>query len=642
MRLFLFCLSLFCSSCLWAQQDSLSIGLPSVDVLGQRVQSANDWHKSWRAKGAEQVPVGNLSDVLTSESALFIRSYGLGSLATPSVRGTGSSHLAVLWQGFNIQSIMNGNLDLALLPAQGFNNIQLQYGGGTALFGSGALGGVLHLDNQLPYDQGLEVGFSARLGAFRQMDYETLLTYSSRKISTRWQLFYRSARNDFSFRNTTVFAAPEQLNDNAALNQKGLTQESRITLAKNQFINFATWLQYSDREIPASMTEAASQSYQLDGSIRQSIGWEGSSADYRYGIRLAYQREDIRFVDPEISLNAFSRAHSCFVAIDQAVDLSEKWSFDGGWQSEWHFASADNYPIDASLSRHAAFARLMYGSRGLPWKAQLSVRQGFDALGLFPLSAEGAFWWDVHPDFQLFGNVSRNFRNPTFNDLFWIGAGAEGNPDLLSENGWSLEKGLVWSTKKRHTRYTTEFTAFSILTQNWIIWLPNLEGGQQIWRPTNEQQVWSRGFEIDQQLEYLTKVNTIRLNFNYHLSKATNQKGEHEGKILIYTPVHQAGLGLNWTYLGKWSLGYQHNLVGQRFTNRNNSQALPAYTLGNIDISHKGNYKNVQIIHQFRINNLWSQDYQVIAFRPQAPRWVEWRLNLTFKQNKKHMLFILF
>ncbi|MEM6722635.1 MAG: TonB-dependent receptor, partial [Bacteroidota bacterium] len=548
MRFFLLWFGILWSCSLLAQQDSLSVALPQIDVREQRVESANRWHKNWQAEQATLLPTGNLAEVLNQESALFIRSYGLGSLATPSVRGTGAAHLAVLWQGFNIQSIMNGNLDLALLPANGFNAIQLQYGGGTALFGSGALGGVLHLDNKLPYDRGLEVGISSRLGAFRQMDYETLLTFSSQKISTRWQVFYRSARNDFTFRNTTQFGAPEQVNENAELEQMGLTQETRISLAKNQFLNVATWVQYSDREIPASMTTSESESYQLDGSIRQSLGWQGQSDNYRYGVRLAYQREDIRFVDPKIDLNSFSRAHSYFAAIDQNIELSRNWTLDGGWQSEWHFASADNYPADATLSRHAAFARLSFGSTDLPWEAQLSLRQGFDDEGIFPISGEGAWRWFLQPNFRVFGNISRNFRNPTFNDLFWIGAGAEGNPNLLAENGWSFEKGLAWSAKKKNVQFNTQLSAFSIHTQNWIIWLPNLEGGQQVWRPTNEQQVWSRGFELEQNIQYLTKVNKIDLDFNYHFSKATNQRGEHEGKILIYTPVHQGRLGLNWTY----------------------------------------------------------------------------------------------
>ncbi|MEM6726356.1 MAG: hypothetical protein AAF598_20100, partial [Bacteroidota bacterium] len=169
-----------------------------------------------------------------------------------------------------------------------------------------------------------------------------------------------------------------------------------------------------------------------------------------------------------------------------------------------------------------------------------------------------------------------------------------------------------------------------------IIWLPNLENGQQIWRPTNEQQVWSRGGELGLNVKHLTKVNTLEWNVDYQYSRATNQVGEHEGKVLIYTPSHQGTAMIRWTHRQKWSVQYQHTITGKRFTNRNNSDALPAFSLGSIDLSYRWNLPKLDLTNQIRINNLWSQDYQVIAWRAQAPRWIEWRLNLTFKQIKKH------
>src|SRR4051812_12993113 len=58
----------------------------------------------------------NLADLLADESPVFIKSYGLGSLATTSFRGGSANHTAILWNGFNINSPMNGQLDLSLVP----------------------------------------------------------------------------------------------------------------------------------------------------------------------------------------------------------------------------------------------------------------------------------------------------------------------------------------------------------------------------------------------------------------------------------------------------------------------------------------------------------------------------------------------
>ena len=45
---------------------------------------------------------GSIADVLSKNSALFIKTYAPGSLATTSMRGMGAQHTAVLWNGINL------------------------------------------------------------------------------------------------------------------------------------------------------------------------------------------------------------------------------------------------------------------------------------------------------------------------------------------------------------------------------------------------------------------------------------------------------------------------------------------------------------------------------------------------------------
>ena len=63
-----------------------------------------------------QYSAKNLADLLENESPLFIKSYGLGSLATSSFRGGSAYQTAVLWNGFNINNPMYGQTDFALIP----------------------------------------------------------------------------------------------------------------------------------------------------------------------------------------------------------------------------------------------------------------------------------------------------------------------------------------------------------------------------------------------------------------------------------------------------------------------------------------------------------------------------------------------
>ncbi|MDQ3048949.1 MAG: Plug domain-containing protein, partial [Bacteroidota bacterium] len=137
---FIFCqLPGFCQS---PDPDS-SLQLNVVEVSGSRqtVFSSGNKTETLDSLLLEKYNT-NLADILINESQIFIKSYGLGSLATTSFRGAGSSHTAVLWNGFNLQSPMNGLLDVSLVPSGFIKNIQIQYGGSGALWGSGAVGGT--------------------------------------------------------------------------------------------------------------------------------------------------------------------------------------------------------------------------------------------------------------------------------------------------------------------------------------------------------------------------------------------------------------------------------------------------------------------------------------------------------------------
>ncbi len=99
----------------------------------------------------------SMSDVLSELTPVFIKSYGPSALATPSFRGSSSSQTAVLWNGFNLQSVMNGQIDLNLLPAVFTDEVQVQYGSASAGWGSGAVGGAIHLNNRFHFNKGLLV-----------------------------------------------------------------------------------------------------------------------------------------------------------------------------------------------------------------------------------------------------------------------------------------------------------------------------------------------------------------------------------------------------------------------------------------------------------------------------------------------------
>ena len=141
---------------------------------------------------------GNLADLLAAETSVFIKSYGQGSLATSSFRGGSAAHTAVLWNGIPINSPTTGQVDFSLIPVNFFNNSRIDFGGGSSLWGSGAIGGVVQLERKAEYNQDLQLNVSTQIGSFEQFGNQVNLSFGKKKYAGFAGIAYRNAKKQLS------------------------------------------------------------------------------------------------------------------------------------------------------------------------------------------------------------------------------------------------------------------------------------------------------------------------------------------------------------------------------------------------------------------------------------------------------------
>ena len=70
------------------------------------------------------------------------------------------------WNGIPINSVASGLTDLRLLPSNGFNNLGISYGGNSTIFGSGSVGGTIHLNNIPIFTKLNNSNFTIEKGSF--------------------------------------------------------------------------------------------------------------------------------------------------------------------------------------------------------------------------------------------------------------------------------------------------------------------------------------------------------------------------------------------------------------------------------------------------------------------------------------------
>ena len=149
--IFLGCISLG----FFAKAQSDSVVLKSVTVYGlpdEKYLAGGQFYALDSALRSQQES-RHLGEILAFQFPVYFRNYGNGMLSGISMRGTSPSHVAVRWNGININSFSLGQADFSILPAIAFDDVKVHAGGGSARFGSGAFGGSVLLSSSMCFSR---------------------------------------------------------------------------------------------------------------------------------------------------------------------------------------------------------------------------------------------------------------------------------------------------------------------------------------------------------------------------------------------------------------------------------------------------------------------------------------------------------
>jgi vitamin B12 transporter len=210
-------------------------------------------------------------------------------------------------------------------------------------------------------------------------------------------------------------------------------------------------------------------------------------------------------------------------------------------------------------------------------------------------------------------NVSKNFRIPTFNDLYWIGSG---NINLQPETSKQVEFGQEIVLKNFSLSATTYYSK----TENLIQWTP-IYGN---WSPKNIGNTTNYGLEIYSKLKHHFGNNHFEINSSYAYTKA---KDNETNLVLIYVPKHKINGELVYNF-NKFTANYQYLFNGYVFTSLDNQRYLKEYQLSNIGLNYAVFKKNT-INFGIQILNIWNKNYQTVEARPMPRR--NFNLNINFK-----------
>jgi vitamin B12 transporter len=557
-----------------------------------------------------------LSDMLSANSDISIKSYGMGGTATAAFRGTGASHTIIDWNGINLNSPMLGQTDLSLIPVGLIDDINVFYGGASILLNDGGIGGTINLGTKPVWDKKTDVSLNAGMGSFGMYSALAKASTGNSHFQTVTKAFLMKSENDFRYLNDVASAEPVwQTRTNSQVKQQGFIEELYFR-NKNYVTSARVWYQNSGRNLPSSMiSQQNTGEKQYDESLRTILNYDAIMGKSSITLTGAWVYSKLNYENQLASIDSKNLSNVISAKADIVHPVGSSSNLRIIINDQLSSVNSNNYETDKS--RNTATGALSLETKKDRVGTTFLLREILDMKTLLIPDFSAAVQLKLIDGKEYFirANISRNSKVPSMNDLYWSPGG---NPDLKNEYAFVYEASYNMNeTISDAVKFRYDLSLFHYNIKDMIQWLP---GENSWWTADNIKTVKINGLETSVSLDYSTgQVNSnLKAGYSLNLASSTEQNAETEGTKsmqLMYVPVNQFNVSFRISsgiFYSSWVSDY----TGKRYTNVENTKYLPGYLLNNVKAGIKIPVRDSLIDLNLGIDNLFDVDYQTIAYYP--------------------------
>ncbi|MDR7544000.1 MAG: TonB-dependent receptor [Armatimonadota bacterium] len=573
-----------------AQEPPPEFELPDVVSPARRPQPAAASPASvsvLTAADLQRLGVRTVGEALAYLPETLARAYGgAGSLITPSIRGSSAEQVLVLLDGVPLNNVLGGTVDLSTIPVAEVERIEVLRGPFSAIYGSGALGGVVSVITRRRGPATVTLGGgSAGAAAF------SVSTGGGPRVALR----YEGATGDRANSDLRAGWLSLRLGDEQGGRRWDATMFASLAArGVPGSVLFPTPLaRQDDRRVVVAFSSTHSRG-PLSDRLRGSLAYDGT--DYR---------------DPTFGISDRHDGSTWSVEWQRTVrrgpGLVQTWGADGHWQ---RLSSASVGERSAGV-----VAAYVQDDRTLRPRLLLStgLRADWHSIWGLQINPRAGLVYFLRPEVRLRLAVGRTFRGPALADLYYPFDGfARGNPGLRPEQAWSADAGaevVVGGLSLRATAFWSD-------VRDLIIWVPD---AFFVFSPQNvgAASIWGGSLEADGAM-----APGWRVRGSVTIMRARDAA---TGFDLPNRPRVQGTIALTHTWGGGASLTAAAVALGERFADAANVVKLPAYVatslVAHVPISAEAGLRVV-------IQNLFDVRYEPLQGYPAPGRSVFVEFNL--------------
>ena len=648
----------------WAAVDSDSTlrgdTIRTVNIMShlvRREQKSGTPLYSLSRQDFARLGVVDMVDALHRLPGITLRDYGgAGGMKTVSVRGFGSQHTGVSYDGLMLGDCQTGQIDLQRYGLSNMQSISLNVGDGDSIFlparGIASVAAV-SLESASLYESKAEL----TMGSWEMVNpFVNIAADLGRGMKVGFTAEYTHAENNYPYTIKNVKETVEAERNNSRMNQFHGELNFLWQASATSQLSAKAYYYDSDRELPGAVQLYVNESdetlheknafgqlrYKWNLSQKFSFmanaKYNWSMSDYHNGIPSGgitsadyYQREGYGSASLlYMPLPAFSLNYSGDYWFNSLNGLNGSKETD-----------ASNNPLRHnmlhSLSAKWQVGKLKIIGRGLwtkVWERGLTKNSQFSpsvSMSLRPLERH---------DFYIRASYKHIFRMPSFNELYYFHFGST---DLSPETTNQLNFGVTEMVQGPGFRIQGSVDGYVGNVDDKIVSVPV---NMFVWRTVNMAKVRTYGMDVNIDIDVdINHNHKLLLAGNYSLQRVlnhTNSESKYYDTQIAYTPLHSGSITMAWQ--NPWcNLSLTGDGMSKRWsTNEHNDDTdlsgfmewgatvykdLRLSEILNLRSSEKPGNPEIRV--KLSVLNIFDHQYEIVSRYPMPGR--SWRLSISYR-----------
>lgn len=635
-----------------AEADSIARQFNLDEVIVSARYKEKDIIKPQRLEGKELEKLNSLSvaDAIRFFSGVQIKDYGgVGGIKTVNIRSMGTNHMGVYYNGIQLGNAQNGQVDLGKFSLENIDEISLYNGQKSDIFQSArefGSAGSIYLNSRRPkFEDGknLHVRAGMKAGSFALVNPSLLFDAKlTDKLSLSMNAEVVHSNGKYKFRYRRVTPSGELAYDTTAIRQNGDVNAVRVESGLNYYYSTTGfWKMHayyynSERGVPGAIVNNVWRRGERlwDRNTFVQSSWQDEFFN-RWSVKVnaKYAFDYTRYVNNDyklIHVDNIYKQQEAYLSWANKVAIFNWWDMSLSYDLQWN-----------GLSEYMNVSRFTH------WLAAATAINVYDYLRL-QASVLGTFVneearerdeapnkYKVTPgvflsykpfkriDLKLNAFYKQAYRYPTFNDLYYTDMG---NAYLKPELAVQHNVGIAYDyLKPKHVfhHFNVSVDAYYNRVKDKIIAYP--KGQQFRWTMLNLGVVKIHGVDANMQMTLQFPRDwalTAKVQYTYQKAiDVTDPADTYYGDQIPYIPWH-SGSAIGMLTWRNYSLNYSFIYVGERYNQQENiiyNHTQPWYT-HDMSLSGAWRIRKILLKATFEINNLLSQDYDVILNYPMPKR----------------------